>query len=299
MTTINYFNIYSLNYSRINDFKNAMSSFTDDLQPKFQAAFRTDDIKDNIKGEKRCRELLKTSLSNTKEENPGTRMFAESVIDLSKSIENAEALLAKYKGVNPYQIQTLINYVFGIEDLQLPISNEIKKNYFLAMKSSGFLSTPYSPLEQPLVYQPGLLAAEFLSQHPEIKTITLGCGEAGNIKIGACHIRRKLDHATPSLTIDLSASMGPNVVVNMHDPHFWESIPSDRFENVFDHSYGYFLFDDPRAANTLQHIYRVLQSGGYLKMDHYFREEHVQMLTKAGFHIESREEQDQRIAKKQ
>jgi hypothetical protein len=31
MSTINYFNIYRLDFSRINDFQQAVSSFTDDL----------------------------------------------------------------------------------------------------------------------------------------------------------------------------------------------------------------------------------------------------------------------------
>jgi len=36
MAAANYFNIYSVNFSKINDFKIATSSFTDELQPEFQ-----------------------------------------------------------------------------------------------------------------------------------------------------------------------------------------------------------------------------------------------------------------------
>jgi hypothetical protein len=294
MSTINYFNIYTLDFSRINAFKQAVSSFTDDLQPKFQAAFRAEIVKERLENGKKIHKVVTKALAGSNEDTPGSQMFSEMLTTINQSGQHAQQMLDQYGGVDPYEIQKLVNFMLGIEDGQFSVSNEVKKDYLLVMKSSGFLSTAYTPTN-PLVYQPETLAFEYLSQHPEIRTLTFACGEAGKDNFGSCHYRRAQDHAEASFTIDQTGSMGPDLVVNMHNPNFWKSIPDGRFEKILDHSYGYFLFEGDQATDSLQNLYRVLQSGGYLKMDLPFREQHVAMLKKAGFFVEDGE---QVIAKK-
>jgi hypothetical protein len=289
MSTINYLNIYSLNFSKINDFKSLVNSFGNDLQPKFQAAFRADLINEGITKGKSMLNFMSRALGENNEDTPGARAFSEIKTNIIQAGQNAQTILAQYGGADPYRVQALVSYVLGIEDIEQPVSDEVKKEYLLAMKSSGFLNTSYSPTN-PLIYQPGPLAFQYLITHPEIKAMTIACGEAGKDTPGSCHFRRIEDHSTASFTIDLSAAMGPNVVVNMHDPNFWRSIPNERFEKILDHSYGYFLFDDQQSANTLQNLFRVLQPGGYLKMDHPFRENHIVMLRNAGFSVEEGQE---------
>lgn len=285
MATISYFNLYSLNLSKISDFKNATTSFTDGLQSKFQAAFEAGNINEILKTSKGQLEQL----SLMEKQMPENRVFSEMVAGTTQINKNAQAILDKYNGIDPYDVQRLVNCVLGIESLDdIQLSEEIKKNYLLAMKESGFLNSSSSLSEPQFIYQPGPITAEYLSQHPEMKTMTLACGEAGNLSLGACHFRRKKDHAEPSFNIDMTASIGPHVVANMHDPDFWSSIPDGRFENIYDHSYGYYLFEDKRAGNTVQNLCRVLKSGGHLTMDHPFKEEDVDMLQKVGFSVEGK-----------
>jgi len=80
--------------------------------------------------------------------------------------------------------------------------------------------------------------------------------------------------------------MGPTLVVDIHDPDFWKLIPNERFESVVDHTSGYFLFDDPKAEDTIQHLFRTLKHGGYLELDFSFEEKHIGLLESAGFTID-------------
>ncbi len=297
--TVKYFDIYSLNYSHIEELKKEISSYPAPLQPKFQNAFNAESMKEKIENGKQVYQSMSPMILQQSDEQKLTeasRVMANFVKNAKEASENAQALLNRCGNVDHYQLQLLVNYVLGIEDLEgISCTDLVKERYFSAMKKSGFLDTPYSSLQQKPVYQPGLLASEFLSQHPEIKTMTLACGEAGSAYPGSCYSRRPEDHAQESFTIDSTGGMGPRLVDNMHDPDLWKCISNGRFERVFDHSMGYFLFNDPQSQNTIENIYRVLQQGGCLKMDHSFEPKHVEMLKTAGFFIEN---ENGKIAKK-
>lgn len=88
-----------------------------------------------------------------------------------------------------------------------------------------------------------------------------------------------------SFKIDIAATIGPDLVVDMHNLDFWKAIPAEYFENIQDHTYGYMLFESETSQQTVQEIFRTLKPGGFLTMDHDFKEEQIMLLKDAGFSV--------------
>ncbi len=293
MATINYFNIYSLNFSHLSDIKQQIALCQgplcqDPLRFKLEEAFnKATKIKADIEVDKMQSQVL-SMVIEMNPDNPGRPLFIKSLEEIQQTVLNRENLLEQFNGADPFAIQDLVHHILGIsQSIESPFSEESRQQCFLLMKESGFLCTNYSSVntkeDSPISYQPHLLASAYLEEHPGIQTLAIGCGEAGNTYKGSCHFRRTGDHVDRLFSIDLTAEMAPNLVVNMHDLDFWKGITDERFESIVDHTYGFFLFEDPNTPETVQHIYRTLKPGGYLEMDHSFDEKHSELLESVGF----------------
>ncbi len=290
MATINYFNIYSLDFSHLRDMKQQIAFCQEPLASQLESAFEATEIKSQLAKDKISSNALEKVVEMSPE-NPGLPMFIQTLSNIQQTNRYRENLLEKFDGADPFAIQVLVHHILGIpQTIEPQSSDETRQQCFLLMKKSGFLQTDYSSVntaeERPLLYQPHILASAYLEEHPEIQTLAIGCGEAGETYSASCHFRRAGDHADKLFSIDHSAMMGPTLVVDIHDPDFWKLIPNERFESVVDHTSGYFLFDDPKAEDTIQHLFRTLKHGGYLELDFSFEEKHIGLLESAGFTID-------------
>lgn len=195
----------------------------------------------------------------------------------------SEKIFAEFQGADPYHIQDCVNIVLGISGAEKRPSMEIAQQYFAMMKESGFLTCNQELFDEK--YQPGILASKFLEEKPHITTLTIGCGKAVKLYFSSCYFRKPEEHVHDSFNIDISAAIGPDLVVDMHNLDFWKAIPDEYFENIQDHTYGRMLFESETSELTVQEIFRTLKPGGFLTMDHVFEEENVLMLKNAGFSI--------------
>jgi hypothetical protein len=301
--TIKYFDLYSLNFSHLNFFLQNLNTLEpNDLQSQFLEAGRAETMKDTFGREAEMENLLMQVLNlQGNKETPADKMMQQAVRNTQEVRFHIEKILEEFQGSDPFKIQHLVNRVLDIsQNEEVPCPIELRQQYFTRMKESGFL-TPGPELlnweeEKSVKYQPGALAVRFLEEHPEIKTLTIGCGESAKTYSASCYWRRADHHIENSFKIDLTSGIGPDLVVNMHNLDFWKGIPDGRFENIYDHTYGYFLLDDASSTNTISHIFRTLKPEGCLHMDHSFKDNHKTLLTQAGFIIA--EGETQRIAKK-
>jgi SAM-dependent methyltransferase len=299
MSIINYFNFYSLDFSRVNNFEIIIEQDENELASQFGSALKAERMKSDLARYEMAKETLERTLSlfTGKEEMPGCKIFKQTISEIQKANIDANQVLCKHNGVDPFEVQEITHRILGIpKNRKDTISDELRQHYFDLMKKSGFLITEYASvnrsMEQTIDYLPSSLALEFLKNHPEKKTLTIGCGEAGKTYAASCHFRRSEDHNEPSFTIDVSACQQPDLVVDMHDLDFWKAIPNEHFENIFDHSYGYFLLENPHSKETLQSIFRTLKPGGFLKIDLPFKEAHKLLLQDVGFVVEDGERKE-------
>jgi len=307
VSTINYFDFYSLNFSQVNSFKTIVeqdqAQAPNELGSQLCSALNAQRMKSALSRYEKSIETLNRVLllplnqekMSGQEEMSGDRMFKKQISEMQEANANANQILCNYNGADPFEVQEITHRILGIpKNHQDAISHELRQHYFDLMKKSGFLITEHASVnqqtEQTINYLPSSLALELLKNHPEKKTLTIGCGEAGRTYAASCHFRRSEDHRELSFTIDISAAQQPDLVVDMHDSDFWRVIPNSHFENIFDHSYGYFLFENPHSKETLQSIFRTLKPGGFLKMDLPFKEDHQLLLQDAGFIIEAGEQ---------
>lgn len=283
MASISYFNVYSLDFSNLDSFK----SKVEDLE----SCLLRDYLNNTLSGKNLNSYLEKAE----KMQRLFTIMPGPACPELSQSIENTSNLLKEFSGCDPYELQNVVHCILGIPTtLEFDTSEKIKQSYFEAMKTSGLLRTAQSIDYK---YEPHLLTAECLKSHPELNKLVIGCGKLCLTNLGSCYFRRPQDHGNNCFTIDISSSIGSDVVVNMHNPDFWSVIPDERLEKVADHTYGDFLFEDSLSAATLQNIHRVLKSNGILEMGNSFKREHCDLLEKCGFQILDDEKQRTAVKK--
>lgn len=287
MSSINFFNIYTLDFSCLHAFKEKIVSQDDALKSKLQEAIKAQTIRKDLENTKRMYELLSLP------ELAASKQINLCLENCSKSIQYTENLLKEYSGADPFEVQEVVHEILGIAQItDTQILDSTRKKYFESMKESGFLRTKYTSInhneDQLSIYQPHLISGNFLKNHPEVQTLTIGCGVHGQTKIGSCYFRIPEDHQLQSYKIDISTEIGPDLIVNMHDCLFWQSIPNERFERVFDHTYGFFIFNDEQhSTNTLKELYRILKFGGYFKLDFPIEGPHAEQLTQLGFKIDS------------
>jgi hypothetical protein len=259
-----------MRFSHIDLLREALKSQADDeLKSLIDKALNAARTREGLEKNLQCKTMMM----------PMSQHF-KSAIDLyDKAITAAKEILEKYSGTDPYQMQEIVHRVLGIS--KTPLVDGLKESYLKIMEESGFLQVRERSVKV------GALVAQLLGDRPEIEQLNLGCGDAGKDCIGSCHFRRENDHGSHAMTIDLYASIGPTIEVDMHDKEFWAAIPNDRLLKVSDHTYGRFLFEDQRSKETLSQIYRTLKTGGTLAMDHPFNDEHIPWLTEIGFVIDS------------
>jgi hypothetical protein len=292
---VKYSDLYSLNFDYLNNF---FVKMWDVDNSKFNACFfeaklGMNIVKDCQDNKKLSEQLSQFFVSEHFTEGPGTAMFKEYLQGTQLCYSNGERLLKEFGGADPFRIQVLVNYVLGIsQDKEMHFLPGERRAYLQLMCESGFLSGSQCFFnigdEGAYKYQPEALAAKFLKENPQIKTLTIGCGKNTTTRPGSCLFRRKEDHQHDALRIDLSAVMGPDVVVDMHNLNFWKAIPDHYFENIEDHTYGYFLLENPASAETLREVFRTLKPGGCLLFDLPFKSEsqHIPLLKQAGFSVE-------------
>ena len=289
----NYFNIYSLDYTHLNDFREALTHLEGQLKDEFQNACDGTFLKKDI-------ETLNSQLKFLKL-IPTNKLNDQLITTLENCCQNNVTLLKDYQGSDPIAINMLVHTIMGIWNDNNQIYLEgIRQNYFDLMKKTGFLRSEFDHVNgeksQPISPDLKNLTKDYLLSHPEVNSLTLACGKAGNRGLGSCHSRREEEHSNKTLTIDLNPGQGPDIVTNFHDDKLWEAIPDDRFDAIYDHSNGWFLFDDSQhSSKTISEIFRVLKPEGYLKMDFFFNEKHIVQLKQVGFVIES---EISKIAKK-
>ncbi len=278
MSTINYFNLYSLDFSRVNNLRVAIGENQDKLGLEICSALNGGSTKNSC-------ELAETVIERLSPFQEGKNEEVKKMLSNAKqALLLSQETLSNYGGACPFQIQEIVHQILGISE-QAPFADQLRETYFTLMQKSGFLSTEHRSINLRIDYQPGALAAGFLKAHPEKKTMAIGCGASTKTHVTACHYRLAEDHATDPFSIDLFANLGPDVVVNMHDEAFWKAIPDERFTKIFDHTMGNFLFEDARTKNTLKELFRALSPGGSLMMEHAFQEEHKGLLREAGFTV--------------
>jgi SAM-dependent methyltransferase len=286
--SVKYFDLYLLNFNYLNNFFAKMWTVQN---AKFNASFLEAKLgsfllDDYARNEKIIALVEKLNLGASKEH----------LEDMKTCNTNITNLLSSFGGSDSFKIQELVNNILGIsqnEDIHF-LPGE-RREYLQLMCKSGFLSgkgcffIPNVKEEGLYKYHPELLAAKFLKENPHIKTLTIGCGKNVHTRPGSCLFRRAEDHAHAALRIDISAMMGPDVVVDMHHPDFWKVISEHYFENIEDHTYGYFLLDNPSSPQTIREVFRTLKPGGWLLFDLPLKEEHIVLLKEAGFSIEGEE----------
>ncbi len=277
MSTINYFNMYSLDFSYVGQLKEALKlQEEDEIRPLMENALKATTIRNGLEQ----RSLNKSMLIEFPQ-------FKKAIELIDKASTAATGILEKYSDADPYELQEIVHRILGIS--KKPLAEELKQTYLKIMQQSGFLQL------KDMKIKVGDQVAQLFRERPEIDWLNLGCGEAGRDAVGSCHFRREKDHDTRAMTIDLSVLMGPNIVVDMHDVEFWDAIPNEKFSTINDHSYGYFLFDEQRSNQTLSQIFRTLKPGASLIMDHAFKDEHKSCLREIGFILD---ETQQIIARK-
>lgn len=290
---IKYFDLYTLDFSHIDAFRTGLEKLEDsELKTKFLKATSAEAQKENREKNLSVRKMFEEQVFTQPDfdKGPGSKMLREAYDLVKTCCENADHLLDEFNGADPFEVQELVHVVLGITDKirtscsdadQISYSPECKKQYLELMKESEFLiaNSCFEAVE-PLHYEPAKLAAQFLELNPDVKTLTLGCGKNTNTYIAGCSFRRAEDHARPSFMIDLNSSVGPDLVVDMHNLDFWKVIPNEYFENIQDHTYGNFLF---QKEETVREIFRTLKPGGFLLMDHVFEEKDREQLKNVGF----------------
>jgi hypothetical protein len=296
-----YFNFYSLDFSRAQDFIQEIAQNQDELGVELQAALTGKEMRSKVEEHKNMEKVMARALNicmdDKEEETPGYRMFQEQLSNVQKARAAAQEVLSDWGGADPFAVQGIVHKILGIpENIESTFSDELRQRYLTLMKNSGFLITEYTSVnrqdEKPIDYRTHVLASNFLQEHPKKRTLTIGCGELAKTYFGSCHFRRAKDHIEDSFTIDILAQQRPDLIVDMHDLDFWSAVPNERFEKIFDHTYGPFLFENPHAEETIAHIFRTLKPGGYLEMDHDFDfrgKNYKQLLQKAGFTVDENE----------
>ncbi len=292
---IKYFDLYTLDFSCVKQFAAGLENFEDsELKTAFVKAISAESNRANHAHNLSVIQVLENLVFAAPEiqKNPN-KIFTDLYKDTKTCCENADNLLAEFNGADPFEIQELVHVILGIsekihtecsEGVEASYSAEVKQQYYNLMKETGFCISNFC--EEPIKYEPGKLAIKFLEENPDVKTLTLGCGKNVNMYPTACSFRRENDHAHPSLKIDLYSTIGPDLVCDMHNQDFWNAIPNEYFENIQDHTFGPFLFENDR---TLHEVFRTLKPGGSLLMDHPFKAEHRKQLENAGFKFEDGE----------
>lgn len=269
--TIKYFDLYSLNFSNLDRFLASLDTIQDEsLKLEFLEA--------------RSREQVVTKTFN-KEQAAFDIMGGELKENWIQTRIISEKMFAEFQGADPYDIQDCVNIILGISGAEKRPSMEITQQYFTMMKESGFLACNQGLFDVELKYQPGILAAKFLTENPHITTLTIGCGKAVKYYYSSCYFRKPEEHVHDSFDIDMTAGIGPDLVVDMHNLDFWRAIPGQYFENIQDHTYSHALFESKTSELTVQEIFRTLKPGSFLTMDHAFNKEQITLLENVGFSV--------------
>jgi hypothetical protein len=282
MSTVHFFDLYSLHYSAADQVRaklpEASSSFTKEVKQAFNGLR----IKERKKEDEPKLNMIKMMvLPNFEEGNPGLKMCQKMVENGERAIASMENVLSTYSGCDPYAIQKIVHQLLGFSGENVPE----KAAYLKILQETGFLTLKQEASS--LSYRPERLAAGLFQSRPEVKALYIGCGEAGKTYVGSCYFRRAEDHAKASFSMDLAPDTGADLSVDMHNQEFWQAIPDERFEEISDHTYGHFLFEDKNSESTLRQMHRVLKPGGRLAMDHDFSDDEQKILKETGFIVES------------
>jgi hypothetical protein len=273
-----------LNFSNLNNFCTQIENFPEDsFKLQLLNAKTAKLYTEKFEKEKELYNLFPTLIetSETEKQKNFLRNICQS---WNTGLKNFQNMKTQFHGADPYSIQHLVNIVLGIsEDDRYPCSPELRSNYFILMKKTEFLVTNAD--SHLLKYQPGVLASKFLKEHSDVQTLTIGCGWAAQNISGICYDSKPHEHNNNSFSIELFAGIGPDLVVDMHNPDFWTAIPNDRFETIQDHTNAHFLFIGDSSTQTIQSIFRTLKPGGELRMDHYFEEKDITQLKSIGFEV--------------
>lgn len=287
--TVNFHGIYTLNFSKKQFFLSELEGFPEGpFKERFQSALNGKKLLGLLQQNQTIQGSAQQILGQNQAfaDMPGFNAFAAIAKEAEEAISQCEKMNISYQGTDVFLIQNLVHYLLGITtDLDLEVEPEMKQRYLWEMLKSHFLQINHI---LPLVYKPGEIASQFLSTHPELKILAIGCGENRKLYAGSCQSRRAEDHQQNVFSIDLSADMGPDLPVDMHDLSFWELIPNKRFDKICDHSRLQLLVDDiVKSKMTCQHVFRTLKPGGSLHMDSILTDDHKLMLRAIGFEIDS------------
>lgn len=291
MSIYNYFNLYSLDYSKVDSLKQLIANHKDPLQQELSDALNGTTIQAKLAENAMHTNALSAALE-VMSGSPGVFIIENTLQSTKQTDDYLRKLLEQFSGTNPFAVQALVHRILGIAGSQEPLFSEaqLRQEYFLEMKQSAFLRSDCASIntaqEQPIVHQTETYVSTFLNEHPEIQTLALGCGEVGQTYSASCYFRRIEDHKQKVFAVDIAAGNGADVIANMHDLSLWKAIPNERFDCIADHTYSFVLFEDPLAQETIREIHRTLKPGGQLKFDHHFEQAQIEMLERSGFKMD-------------
>ncbi len=284
MSIKSYFDVYSIDFSKVAEFQSRIQSFENTpLKTSIEEAIEAKLFKSDLEKEKRMQSIF--------------ALAGDELPELTECITSKEKGLKEFGGADPFKVQELVHHILGVPTASVSkTSLEEREYYFQAMRETQFLATSLSSLSECFAVDIRAQVLELFKNNPNINELNMGCGFANNYYLGSCKFRRSDSHGDNCLRIDFSAAAGPHLVVDMHNPAFWESISDGCFNKISDHTYGCFLFEDPSSEKTLQSIHRTLAKGGCLEMDHCFNPDHVSLLRKCGFEAQVEEKVAKKIA---
>src|ERR1700733_14567013 len=152
MNKINYFNLYSLNFSRLADIKQQIATCEEEsLKSQLEKALEATNIKAQAAKEK----MLFTAMSSIKWGTLLTPSFgtetpkwvSEQLEIFQKTDRCIQDRLERFDGADPFLVQELVHDILGISQNTSPLfSDKARQHYFELMKQSGFLETDYAAI---------------------------------------------------------------------------------------------------------------------------------------------------------